>query len=154
MIRRPPRSTQGVSSAASDVYKRQLRDRAERPRRARGAGSDASAECAARRLDILRCFGPQSAQVGEISGGPGATLDLSQIIFVRGRSCEYYPLPREGKPVGDFRRRSGSGMLSIQAFSRPSLGTTSFKVVLSPLTRLNLAPTPSRLRDRHYCVAD
>ena len=24
MIRRPPRSTQGVSSAASDVYKRQL----------------------------------------------------------------------------------------------------------------------------------
>ncbi|WP_460413917.1 hypothetical protein, partial [Staphylococcus aureus] len=25
MIRRPPRSTQGVSSAASDVYKRQLR---------------------------------------------------------------------------------------------------------------------------------
>ena len=27
MIRRPPRSTQGVSSAASDVYKRQLRAR-------------------------------------------------------------------------------------------------------------------------------
>eukprot|EP00831_Metopus_contortus_P070390 TRINITY_DN63866_c0_g1_i1.p1 TRINITY_DN63866_c0_g1~~TRINITY_DN63866_c0_g1_i1.p1 ORF type:complete len:158 (-),score=21.88 TRINITY_DN63866_c0_g1_i1:69-542(-) len=26
MIRRPPRSTQGVSSAASDVYKRQLQD--------------------------------------------------------------------------------------------------------------------------------
>ena len=26
MIRRPPRSTQGVSSAASDVYKRQLVD--------------------------------------------------------------------------------------------------------------------------------
>ena len=26
MIRRPPRSTQGVSSAASDVYKRQLED--------------------------------------------------------------------------------------------------------------------------------
>ena len=26
MIRRPPRSTQGVSSAASDVYKRQLLD--------------------------------------------------------------------------------------------------------------------------------
>ena len=26
MIRRPPRSTQGVSSAASDVYKRQLPD--------------------------------------------------------------------------------------------------------------------------------
>ena len=25
MIRRPPRSTQGVSSAASDVYKRQLK---------------------------------------------------------------------------------------------------------------------------------
>ena len=27
MIRRPPRSTQGVSSAASDVYKRQCMDR-------------------------------------------------------------------------------------------------------------------------------
>ena len=27
MIRRPPRSTQGVSSAASDVYKRQLEQR-------------------------------------------------------------------------------------------------------------------------------
>ncbi|WP_460413888.1 hypothetical protein [Staphylococcus aureus] len=27
MIRRPPRSTQGVSSAASDVYKRQQWDR-------------------------------------------------------------------------------------------------------------------------------
>ena len=27
MIRRPPRSTQGVSSAASDVYKRQESDR-------------------------------------------------------------------------------------------------------------------------------
>ena len=26
MIRRPPRSTQGVSSAASDVYKRQRKD--------------------------------------------------------------------------------------------------------------------------------
>ncbi|WP_460413927.1 hypothetical protein, partial [Staphylococcus aureus] len=26
MIRRPPRSTQGVSSAASDVYKRQVKD--------------------------------------------------------------------------------------------------------------------------------
>ena len=26
MIRRPPRSTQGVSSAASDVYKRQVSD--------------------------------------------------------------------------------------------------------------------------------
>ena len=26
MIRRPPRSTQGVSSAASDVYKRQVAD--------------------------------------------------------------------------------------------------------------------------------
>ena len=26
MIRRPPRSTQGVSSAASDVYKRQVVD--------------------------------------------------------------------------------------------------------------------------------
>ena len=26
MIRRPPRSTQGVSSAASDVYKRQVMD--------------------------------------------------------------------------------------------------------------------------------
>eukprot|EP00831_Metopus_contortus_P011008 TRINITY_DN14336_c0_g1_i2.p4 TRINITY_DN14336_c0_g1~~TRINITY_DN14336_c0_g1_i2.p4 ORF type:complete len:100 (-),score=14.42 TRINITY_DN14336_c0_g1_i2:83-382(-) len=26
MIRRPPRSTQGVSSAASDVYKRQITD--------------------------------------------------------------------------------------------------------------------------------
>jgi len=25
MIRRPPRSTQGVSSAASDVYKRQIK---------------------------------------------------------------------------------------------------------------------------------
>ncbi|VTU49176.1 hypothetical protein AMBR_DPAELIID_02803 [Lacticaseibacillus rhamnosus] len=30
MIRRPPRSTQGVSSAASDVYKRQLWLRASR----------------------------------------------------------------------------------------------------------------------------
>ena len=29
MIRRPPRSTQGVSSAASDVYKRQPEGRAE-----------------------------------------------------------------------------------------------------------------------------
>ena len=27
MIRRPPRSTQGVSSAALDVYKRQISDR-------------------------------------------------------------------------------------------------------------------------------
>jgi cyclopropane-fatty-acyl-phospholipid synthase len=31
------------------------------------------------------------------------TLDLSHIIFVRGRSAEYYPRPRESKPVGDFR---------------------------------------------------
>jgi hypothetical protein len=31
------------------------------------------------------------------------TLNLSHIIFVRGRSSEYYPRPREGKPVGDFR---------------------------------------------------
>ena len=31
MIRRPPRSTQGVSSAASDVYKRQLLDMVARP---------------------------------------------------------------------------------------------------------------------------
>ena len=29
MIRRPPRSTQGVSSAASDVYKRQALERAD-----------------------------------------------------------------------------------------------------------------------------
>ena len=31
MIRRPPRSTQSRSSAASDVYKRQGRDRADHP---------------------------------------------------------------------------------------------------------------------------
>src|SRR5450756_3108620 len=31
MIRRPPRSTQSRSSAASDVYKRQLSDQAVRP---------------------------------------------------------------------------------------------------------------------------
>ena len=31
MIRRPPRSTQGVSSAASDVYKRQLYTRRHLP---------------------------------------------------------------------------------------------------------------------------
>ena len=31
MIRRPPRSTQGVSSAASDVYKRQIIDRMQIP---------------------------------------------------------------------------------------------------------------------------
>jgi len=31
------------------------------------------------------------------------TLDLSHIIFVRGRSAEYYPRTREVKPVGDFR---------------------------------------------------
>src|SRR5680860_288652 len=41
MIRRPPRSTQSRSSAASDVYKRQLHDRVERDRfprpRQRGA---------------------------------------------------------------------------------------------------------------------
>ena len=33
MIRRPPRSTQGVSSAASDVYKRQVVNRARRVQR-------------------------------------------------------------------------------------------------------------------------
>ena len=32
MIRRPPRSTQGVSSAASDVYKRQLIEEGEQIR--------------------------------------------------------------------------------------------------------------------------
>src|SRR5450756_1099366 len=42
MIRRPPRSTQSRSSAASDVYKRQFLDREEQPspdrKRARGVG--------------------------------------------------------------------------------------------------------------------
>src|SRR5428012_24241 len=36
MIRRPPRSTQSRSSAASDVYKRQRRDRAGSPSSRRG----------------------------------------------------------------------------------------------------------------------
>eukprot|EP00831_Metopus_contortus_P029873 TRINITY_DN24541_c0_g2_i1.p1 TRINITY_DN24541_c0_g2~~TRINITY_DN24541_c0_g2_i1.p1 ORF type:complete len:104 (-),score=29.71 TRINITY_DN24541_c0_g2_i1:123-434(-) len=33
MIRRPPRSTQGVSSAASDVYKRQVHGGEARPKK-------------------------------------------------------------------------------------------------------------------------
>ena len=35
MIRRPPRSTQGVSSAASDVYKRQILEHGKNPRNLR-----------------------------------------------------------------------------------------------------------------------
>ena len=49
MIRRPPRSTQGVSSAASDVYKRQRRARPFPPAR--------HATHTGRRLMIIPCGG-------------------------------------------------------------------------------------------------
>ena len=48
MIRRPPRSTQGVSSAASDVYKRQAWDNAKKyieDGKFGGKGSEAHKAC-------------------------------------------------------------------------------------------------------------
>eukprot|EP00831_Metopus_contortus_P012021 TRINITY_DN14825_c0_g1_i4.p1 TRINITY_DN14825_c0_g1~~TRINITY_DN14825_c0_g1_i4.p1 ORF type:complete len:297 (+),score=58.42 TRINITY_DN14825_c0_g1_i4:122-1012(+) len=54
MIRRPPRSTQGVSSAASDVYKRQYQ------RRVHGA-SEAAFRCQVKQVqDLFREFDPNA----------------------------------------------------------------------------------------------
>src|SRR5450756_2062141 len=54
MIRRPPRSTQSRSSAASDVYKRQLLDRATHGRGARWAGGYPEAHYRALRPSVQR----------------------------------------------------------------------------------------------------
>eukprot|EP00831_Metopus_contortus_P004757 TRINITY_DN1176_c0_g1_i6.p1 TRINITY_DN1176_c0_g1~~TRINITY_DN1176_c0_g1_i6.p1 ORF type:complete len:155 (-),score=41.66 TRINITY_DN1176_c0_g1_i6:111-575(-) len=54
MIRRPPRSTQGVSSAASDVYKRQMNMQAEAERKKRAA--------------ILRSEGERQAAINVAEG--------------------------------------------------------------------------------------
>ena len=65
MIRRPPRSTQGVSSAASDVYKRQINIGYNKYRVSEILG--------------IRNIGCQKYLVSEISG---TISDISEIYLV------------------------------------------------------------------------
>ena len=63
MIRRPPRSTQGYSSAASDVYKRQLYDEDGNV----VGGRDADGAVTAHQL--IFAPDPVNGQLGEITDG-------------------------------------------------------------------------------------
>ena len=100
MIRRPPRSTQGVSSAASDVYKRQLEE--EPPVPVNLKATQAILECAAQVL-----IGRYGAALGRCCGGwrglgrqKVSTLlsDKRELIhsspasFSSSSHCEYFQL--------------------------------------------------------------
>src|SRR5680860_1904078 len=84
MIRRPPRSTQSRSSAASDVYKRQVRDRAL----ARGPGCLGQALGLNREHDGVDLLGSDhlSLRAGEpiererIASGPRVGVSLAHDV--------------------------------------------------------------------------
>ena len=79
MIRRPPRSTQGVSSAASDVYKRQGEENADFKRRA----TDNIWSRKTFRLDRIVEDPGQRVLYYLADGSPGGSAGAPERAFVR-----------------------------------------------------------------------
>src|SRR5680860_1702936 len=94
MIRRPPRSTQSRSSAASDVYKRQRRISAH------VAALDANAELFARQVSFV-----ETAELQLV-----ATPDAADFLEARKNGFEF--LVKEGNTYALSRRVVGSTVVT------------------------------------------
>ena len=123
MIRRPPRSTQGVSSAASDVYKRQVSTSIP-TRAACKSDSELAHSCNEWRVARLRGCAPLPRSSGSsplpgggyvITGGLGALgLQAAKIFFENGALCVTLA-SRTGRVV-----RDGQGLQAQMASLTPS----------------------------------